>query len=64
MSDLNIWGTDKAMINADEYCVECEHTVGSHYTNCPLHTNNLIMSAFNAFSAQRKQQLKSYQFGE
>lgn len=31
----NVWGTDKALINADEFCVECEHAIGGHYINCP-----------------------------
>ena len=31
----NVWGTDRSLINADEFCVECEHAIGGHYTNCP-----------------------------
>lgn len=31
----NVWGTDKALINADEFCPDCEHMVPGHYTNCP-----------------------------
>lgn len=31
----NVWGTDKRLINADEFCVECEREVPFHYDNCP-----------------------------
>ena len=34
---LNVWGTKKSEINADEFCVECEREVPSHYDNCPLY---------------------------
>lgn len=33
--ELNAWGTPRFMINADEYCPECEREVPFHYTNCP-----------------------------
>lgn len=41
MTELNMWGTDPALIDADEYCVGCEHSTiaqddGSrHYEGCP-----------------------------
>lgn len=34
-SNLNVWGTDRSMINEDEYCPDCERAVPCHYNNCP-----------------------------
>lgn len=34
--DKNIWGTLKSRINADEYCIECEHVVPGHFDACPI----------------------------
>jgi hypothetical protein len=33
--DLNMWGTPRALVNADEYCPECEREVPRHYSTCP-----------------------------
>jgi len=35
MSTTNVWGTLKADITAEEFCVECEREVPRHYDNCP-----------------------------
>lgn len=35
-ANVNIWGTNKEDIDPKEYCIECEHSMGSHYNNCPL----------------------------
>lgn len=37
---VNVWGTEKALINGEEFCVECEREVPFHYRNCPLNKGN------------------------
>lgn len=32
---LNVWGTPRHLINADEFCPDCEQFVPRHYNNCP-----------------------------
>lgn len=34
--DLNVWGTPRDLINADEFCPDCEREVPWHYENCLL----------------------------
>lgn len=31
----NMWGTDRAMVTADEFCPGCEREVPGHYEGCP-----------------------------
>lgn len=33
----NVWGTDKSLIDSEEFCVECEREIPFHYNNCPLY---------------------------
>jgi len=34
---LNMWGTPKEFVNADEFCPECEQVNHlGHYASCPL----------------------------
>jgi hypothetical protein len=37
MSERNVWGTDKSLVDEAEFCVECERIVPLHYDNCPLY---------------------------
>lgn len=30
----NAWGTPRGMIDAEEFCIDCEHQLGGHYDNC------------------------------
>ena len=30
----NVWGTDIEQIDADEFCVDCEHLIPGHFDNC------------------------------
>lgn len=39
-SKWNIWGSLKADIDPEEFCVECEQFVPRHYTTCPLNDDN------------------------
>ena len=39
--DLNVWGTPRDLIDADEFCQDCEREVPWHYTNCPRYTHAL-----------------------
>lgn len=32
---VNMWGSRKSDINADEYCQDCEREVPWHYDKCP-----------------------------
>lgn len=36
MDDKNIWGTCKELINADEFCPDCEREYPYHYNTCPI----------------------------
>lgn len=49
--ERNVWGTDKSMIDADEFCVECEREVPFHYDNCPLHPKNRSTTTITEGSA-------------
>jgi hypothetical protein len=35
MTGTNVWGTPRDAVDVDEFCRECEHEVGGHYTGCP-----------------------------
>lgn len=32
---VNMWGTNPALIDEDEFCPECEREVPFHYASCP-----------------------------
>ena len=52
MTELNVWGTDKSLINADEYCLECEREVPHHYNNCPSKQKDQEMISYKDSSPQ------------
>lgn len=33
--ERNVWGTPISLINADEFCPQCEREVPVHYEHCP-----------------------------
>jgi hypothetical protein len=35
MTGTNVWGTPRDAVDVDEFCRECEHETGGHYTGCP-----------------------------
>lgn len=47
--DRNVWGTPRSLIDADEFCPDCEREHGGygqrHYDNCPQHPNNRTAAA-------------------
>jgi hypothetical protein len=59
VSEVNMWGTDPALIDEDEFCVGCEHSTiadddGSrHYDGCPERARRAAVHAA-AVSAANK----------
>lgn len=33
--NVNMWGTDKRLIDSEEFCPDCEREVPFHYEGCP-----------------------------
>lgn len=48
----NVWDTPISLIDPDEFCIWCEHSIGGHYTNCNRSSLSLKKDSVTVLSTQ------------